>query len=126
MAGRKKIFPCGHAGYGKFCHKCKQVEDEKTEKEDWNNLFSSDEVNLRELPNKHLVLKARKIIQSVISGAPYQNFGGKKMNYDRRVISVPINADYRVLFKETEQGLKPFEVLSHEEYNRKKPGASKV
>jgi hypothetical protein len=129
----KKTFPCGHKGNGQFCHTCKQLEEDKneqvqakTEKQQWKEAFSRDPIDLRGLPRKKLVLKARAILEAIRHGEPFPQLNGKRMNYNRKIISVPIDNDYRILFKEDKDGLIPFDLLSHEDYNVKKPGASKV
>lgn len=129
----KKTFPCGHKGNGQYCHACQQLATEqqkkaqdKIEKQQWKQSFAEDPIDLRTLPHKKLVLKARIILNAIRSGEQFQNFNGKRMNYNRKIVSIPIDNDYRILFKEDESGLVPFEVMSHEDYNVKKPGASKV
>jgi hypothetical protein len=129
----KKTFPCGHKGNGQFCHTCKQLEasqqekaQSKAEKLQWKASFAEDPIDLRVLPRKKLVLKARSILESVREGESFQQLNGKRMNYNRKIISIPIDNDYRILFKEEKSGLIPFDLLSHEEYNVKKPGATKV
>ncbi|MDQ7015079.1 MAG: hypothetical protein Q9N68_01750 [Gammaproteobacteria bacterium] len=125
----KKTFPCGHKGKGKFCHRCEQEHKaqelklmEKERNEEWQYLFNKDEINLRKLPNKTLVNKARNIISSINSGDSYTKFKGKRMRYNRDVISIPLNHDFRVIYHDCSSGLKLQSLLSHEEYNVKKPG----
>ncbi len=132
LAKRKKTFPCGHKGMGQFCHTChneKKVqiskEKERQEKYAWNALFSKDVVDLSKLPNRKLVLKARDILEKIASGWPYQQLKGKQLNHDRQILSIPVNQDYRLLFKRRQQHWLPIKLLSHEEYNTKKPGAIK-
>jgi hypothetical protein len=124
-----KTFPCGHKGKGQYCHRCEQTtaEQEKlksarAEKQAWQEQFKHDPVDLSILPTRRLVEKARQIIADIASGAPYVNFKGKRMNFDRNVISVPLNHDFRLLYQQTEAGLTLTSVMSHEEYNIKKPG----
>ncbi|ALG67010.1 DUF7682 family zinc-binding protein [Beggiatoa leptomitoformis] len=129
----KKTFPCGHKGLGQYCHKCQQSSIEhnnqeaiRHEKQIWEQQFKTDAIDLRKLPHKNLVIKARAILVAIKEGQAYQVFNGKRMNYDRHIVSVPIDNDYRILFKDDKDGLVPVVVLSHEEYNTKKPGASKI
>lgn len=50
--------------------------------------------------------------------APYPRYGGKRMYYDRSVISVPIGYHYRLLLRELEDCRKiPIKIISHEAYN---------
>jgi hypothetical protein len=121
----KRTFPCGHKGFGKYCHRCEQEEKLcQKEKEEWNRSFESDIINLKNLPTKRLILKARSIIKSIQEGKPCKDLRGKKLNYDRSIISFPVDNDYRLLCRKTMDGIIPKEILSHEEYNVKKPGRS--
>lgn len=125
----KRKFKCGHKGFGKYCHRCDQeekckhqIEHKQEERDKWNQLFKLDPIDLRCLPTKKLILKARYVIQSIREGKPCRELYGKKLNYDRTIISFPINDDYRLLCRKTPEGIIPKEILSHEEYNIKKPG----
>jgi hypothetical protein len=131
---RKKTFPCGHSGYGGFCHACQTAEKEATaksaslaariaEKEARRSAFNADTVDLRDLPSALLLEKARTILHAIAGGSNYRLFKGKRLNYDRTVISVPIGYNYRLLFIEQSDGhLVPKQLLSHEDYNATKPG----
>ncbi len=129
MPGRKKKFPCGHVGQGQYCHRCESKKKPKLgeksaeEKSAWKALFDEDVVDLRALPNQSTVLKARKILGEIEDGVPYTNYLGKRLNHDRTIISVPLTRHYRILFRDEGGTLTPMEVLSHEDYNTKKPGA---
>jgi hypothetical protein len=72
MAKRKRIFPCGHKGYGKACHRCTQelvaqqhyvevLTQKQTKKQEREASFARDIIDLRGLPD-HVVTKARAII----------------------------------------------------------------
>ncbi|SDY08743.1 hypothetical protein SAMN05421644_12833 [Allochromatium warmingii] len=129
----KKTFPCGHTGKGQYCHRCKQ-EQTRTEQicatqqnhKDWHKLFELDAIDLRPLNSKNLVEKARKIIADIHAGGSYTIYKGKRMNYDRHVISVPLNRDWRLIFQDTQDGIRCYQLLSHEQYNVKKPGSSQL
>ena len=125
---------------GQFCHTCRNLEKVKSteqqkvklseqqkrqEKQAWNTLFAKDAVKLSKLPSKKLVLKARDILEKMEQGLPYQQLNGKQLNHDRAILSIPVNQDYRLLFRRIQQHWQPIKLLSHEEYNTKKPGASK-
>ncbi|NJN61230.1 MAG: hypothetical protein HC795_06620 [Coleofasciculaceae cyanobacterium RL_1_1] len=130
---RKKLFACGHKGYGQICHRCEderkakesktvEKEQKKLEKQLWKETFEGDPIDLTGLmPN--LVMKARNIIHSLDSGQDYRDFGGKRLNYDRQVISIPLNRDYRMICHDVDGKPTPQSVVSHEQYNRTKPGA---
>ncbi len=124
-----KTFPCGHKGKGQYCHRCAQEKlntekqhAAKQEKLNWENSFLQDPIDLRSLPTRKLVEKARTIIQAVANGEAYQHFGGKRLNYDRNMISIPINHDYRLLYYHAENGIELQRLMNHEEYNVRKPG----
>ena len=126
----KKKFPCGHRGKGKFCHRCaqekereKQQERVRLEKRRWRESFDADPVDLRKLPEVGLVKKPREIIHGMAEGRPYTDFQGKRMNHDRRIISIPVGRSYRLMYRDTAGGPVVSELLSHEEYNARKPGA---
>ncbi|MBE9226724.1 hypothetical protein IQ264_14950 [Phormidium sp. LEGE 05292] len=125
MARRKKLFPCGHKGYGQICHCCAQIrailEQKRREKQDWESTFNEDPINLRDLPY-HVVTKARLVIAALQENKDYREFGGKRLRYDRFIISIPITRNYRMLCRDCGTMLIPQEVLSHEDYNVKKPG----
>ncbi|MCA9080837.1 MAG: hypothetical protein KDA58_09775 [Planctomycetaceae bacterium] len=125
---------CGHIGSGKYCHRCadeakakKQKQAEREEKsqakEHWKQTFDADAIDLKHLPRKDLVLKARELITQIVASTEYTNHGGKRLNFDRTMISVPLGREFRILFRDTSGELKPLAAMSHEEYNRTKPGA---
>ena len=124
-----KTFSCGHKGKGQYCHRCEQekrehdkVQEARAEKQAWQDQFKNDAIDLSILPNRRLVEKARQIIAEIAAGASYMNFKGKRMNFDRNIISVPLNHDFRLLYQQTDTGLVLTSVMSHEDYNVKKPG----
>lgn len=127
MSRRKKLFPCGHRGYGQVCHRCAQKEADKQEKRQlkhqWEETFTQDPINLRELP-KNVVIKARTIIRSLERSTNYREFHGKRLRHDRFVISIPVTRNYRLLCRDYGSWVIPEEVISHEDYNVCKPGGS--
>ena len=134
---RKRTYPCGHTGKGRFCHTCvqqaKAQEAEKPESSEdglskkdaklaWRETFADDPIPLAHLPNKGLVRRARLILQEIDRGAPWHQFNGKRLQHDRNVISIPLGRRYRILFRTDDGAPRPVEVLSHENYNGTKPG----
>lgn len=134
---RKRTFPCGHTGKGRFCHRCaaekkekeseaaKSGESELSEKDEkvaWRETFADDPIQLSHLPKKSLVVRARMILQEIDRGAPWHQFNGKRLQHDRNVISIPLGRRYRILFRTDDGAPRPVEVLSHEAYNGTKPG----
>jgi hypothetical protein len=139
---RKKTFPCGHSGKGRFCHRCQAAkneqertesngtngkargteDDSKADKEAWRETFEGDPIPLAHLPNRGLVMRARLILTEIDKGAPWHQFNGKRLQHDRNVVSIPLGRRYRILFRTDDGAPKPVEVLSHEAYNGTKPG----
>lgn len=136
---RKKTFPCGHNGKGRFCHHCatqkatedaakavagdaKGETDPSNDKEAWRETFEQDPIPLAHLPNKGLVRKARLILEEIGKGAPWHQFNGKRLQHDRNVVSIPLGRRYRILFRTDDGAPQPVEVMSHESYNGTKPG----
>ncbi|MGK9452866.1 ParE family toxin-like protein [Acidithiobacillus caldus] len=80
-------------------------------------------MDLRVLPHASLRKQAEAAILGVVrDGMPYTAFSGKRMGYDRRIISVPIGRGWRLLLKEREDKSKVVvSLLSHESYNRARP-----
>lgn len=126
MARRKKMFLCGHKGYGQSCHRCAEEitlrEQKKQQKRDWDAKFALDPIDLRALPN-HVVLKARFVISALESQRNYRDFGGKRLRHNRLIVSIPITRDYRMICRDCGTMLVPEAVLSHEDYNVRKPGS---
>lgn len=82
---------------------------------------ANDPIDLTGLPNDKIANKARKIIAAIEQGTCYTTFRGKRMRYNRSIISVPVNRDYRIIYDATDSGFVPRSVMSHEEYNATKP-----
>jgi hypothetical protein len=126
MSRRKKLFPCGHKGFGQICHRCiQQQEDWKRKKQhklDWEATFATDPIDLRDLP-KNVVVKSRQIIEQLQERSDYRQFHGKRLRHDRLVISIPVTRNYRLLCRDCGQFLHPEAVISHEDYNIVKPGS---
>jgi hypothetical protein len=125
MVRRRKTFPCGHKGFGQECHRCAEEralqEQKRQQKQQWEATFAEDPIDLTNLP-PHVVLKARSIIAGLQSQQNYTVFGGKRLRHNRLIVSIPINRDYRMICRDWGSNVVPQTVLSHEEYNVKKPG----
>ncbi len=131
MPRRRKLFPCGHQGYGQVCHRCAQLaaakaqeamarEQARLERQQWQATFAADVIDLQGLP-KTIVLRARQVIAELGAGTDYRQFKGKRLNHDRNVISIPLTYDYRLICYDVGDRIEPRSVLSHEDYNVKKP-----
>lgn len=127
----KKAFPCGHRGKGQYCHRCAQEKEReaqeqlvRSEKRRWRESFENDSVDLRKIQqDERLVRKARDIIRGIEDGRPIADFQGKRLNHDRRIISIPVGRNHRLMYRDTDHGPVAVELLTHEEYNARKPGA---
>lgn len=77
---------------------------------------------LRRVPSK-IAKRARAIAARAEGGATVRDLGGKRMKHNRREISVPIGRSWRVILRDTGDGLEAIAVMSHERYSRgMKPG----
>jgi hypothetical protein len=126
-AKRQHLFPCGHRGRGKVCHRCEQealaaaqaqqqAAQRQAQKQTWQSQFDHDPIDLRGLP-RHVVEKARSILGDLQQGQHFTALKGKRMIFDRTVIRIPVGHRYRLLCREQDGQLLPWRVLSHEEYN---------
>jgi hypothetical protein len=126
MPGRRKTFPCGHTGYGQFCHACvektRKAEQARSEREAWESAFESDPIDLRGFP-KRIVLKAREVLARLAAGETWGALGGKLLRHDRTVVSIPVTREYRLLCRFAASTITPTRLESHEDYNGTKPGA---
>ena len=124
MPKRKRTFPCGHRGYGKFCHHCAQQEHNRSlkqrQKDEWKQTFAADPIDLQALP-REIVVKARQTIQGLADGRDYREFSGKRLEHDRSIISIPVTRSYRMLCRAAGSTVTPVKVITHEEYNVRKP-----
>ena len=126
MSRRRKSFSCGHKGYGQYCHQCREKEKiqqrRQQQKTEWEETFANDCVDLKALP-RNVILKARRIIKGLADGRNYREFDGKRLRHDRLIISIPVTPDYRLLCRDSDGGVVPETVSSHEDYNVRKPGS---
>lgn len=133
----RRSFPCGHAGKGQFCHRCKQaeleaakkaqakaseVEERRADKQAWEATFAADAIDLHVLQTRERVTKARDILQRLASGEPYTALGGKRWESDRNIVSIPIGWGYRLVLRDDRGQLRPLACMTHEAYNSLKPG----
>ncbi|MCU0533457.1 MAG: hypothetical protein MUD14_06135 [Hydrococcus sp. Prado102] len=126
MSRRKKLFSCGHRGYGQVCHRCAKEQAEREEKKQqknaWDATFEGDPIDLRALP-RNVVIKAREILQGLAAQRNYREFHGKRLRHDRFIISIPVTRHYRLICRDCGSFLAPEAVVSHEDYNVCKPGS---
>lgn len=72
---------------------------------------------LQKLP-KAYQRKATKIINSISNGNPYQDFRGKRLQFDRNTIGIPLGNHYRLLLKQEQRNISICRVLTHAEYDK--------
>jgi hypothetical protein len=65
----------------------------------------------------HVQERAHHVAAKLREGVSWMAFGGKRLNSDRSWISVPLGRNYRLVARDTDKGIEPVEVMSHEAYN---------
>jgi len=65
----------------------------------------------------NVLTKAQKLIQKMERGVPYWTFRGKRLTCDRNQISIPVGRKWRMLARDSPDGIRVYAVLSHETYN---------
>ena len=141
---RRKRFSCGHLGFGRFCHRClrqqhsilvpQPIKKEKTlppkakvhriwksiappvVKRQWQASFAHDPLDLTHLP-KSIVLKTRRILAALDQGTAPSQLQGKRFNFDRTLLRIPVSYRYRLLCRWESDRIVPLQVLTHEAYN---------
>ncbi len=96
-------------------------EKKRQRKLEWEAAFDRDPIDLRNLP-RNVVIKSRRIIEGLQIRSDYRQFHGKRLRYDRFVISIPVTRNYRLICRDCGNLLVPEAVVSHEDYNVVKPG----
>ena len=142
---RLKQFNCGHRGFGQYCHRCirvaepsqvpvmtdavvyrpKKAASKNTARQQWRQSFAHDPIDLTHLP-KPIVIRARHILASLNQGVVPRSMQGKRFNFDRTLLRIPVSYRYRLLCRWQADRIVPLQVLSHESYNavaRNKKGA---
>ncbi len=122
MAGRKKRFPCGHVGKGRYCHRCateaKAARETEAAKTAWAARLAAAPVALDQVP-RDVAEKALGVIAALDAGRPYMDLRGKRLTNmgQREVITIPLGQHYRLIATDGDGRLRFLEVLSHEAYN---------
>ena len=130
----RKRFSCEHRGFGRFCHRCQptigspqnpMIADvvyhpkksrSNRAKQEWKQRFATDSIDLRHLP-KPIVIKTRRILDSLDRGVSPGELKGRRFNFDRTLLRIPVSYRYRLLCRWNADGIVPLQVLSHEAYN---------
>lgn len=122
MPSRKKIFPCGHRGSGRYCHRCKQAESTRealrADKDEWERRVAGAPVAVAQLP-RQVAEEALRVMDELEGGTPYRAFMGKRLKTmgQRHIVSIPLRSSYRLICRDEDGRLRPLEVLSHEAYS---------
>lgn len=132
----KKTFKCGHKGLGKYCRRCQLIEQErlaaqlaeaeklrraeeaKLQRRNYLAMLEELGVKVGEIPFT-VAQKAGRIVADIHSGVPYFRYKWKRLKAmgQRSVIRIRVNRKYRLIFFETENGLRFQELLPHHEYD---------
>ncbi|MCG2787709.1 MAG: hypothetical protein L6461_21695 [Anaerolineae bacterium] len=65
----------------------------------------------------NVLAKAQKLIQKIERGVPYTTFRGKRLSCNRNMISIPVGRKWRMLARDSPEGIQIFAVISHATYN---------
>jgi|GEM_PF-3590190 hypothetical protein len=75
-------------------------------------------VNPKRFPND-VILRAKELMDYVLSGAPLRDLDGKWLHKDKSVLSLKLGRSYRMIFRRQRDGSLQYEsVMSHETYNK--------
>ncbi len=66
-----------------------------------------------------VLAKARCIIARLETGTPYWKLHGKRLQWNRNVISIPVGRSWRILAEEVGGQVEARQVLSHSSYNHR-------
>lgn len=80
------------------------------------NEEEKDVIDLDCVDTKAMKTKIRKIIKDIEKTGDYLKYRGKRLAYDRTLISIPLY-DYRLLYRDENGVLIPIEVVSHNNYD---------
>lgn len=85
-------------------------------KQQWKQPFAADPIDLTHLP-RPIVLKTREILVALEQGVPPAQLQGKRFNFDRTLLRIPVGYRYRLLCRWYCDLIVPLQVLTHEAYN---------
>ena len=81
-----------------------------------NEFFVSRGIQVGRLPDQVLT-RARQTIEKLERGQPYWKLHGKRLQRDRRTISIPLGPRWRILAEDVDGCLHVRAVISHQTYN---------
>jgi len=87
---------------------------------DVNAFFRRRQIEVGRAP-REVLTKARRVIEKLEQGLPYWKLRGKRLQYDRQRISIPLGPRWRLLADDLNGQLVVREVLSHQNYNIRHP-----
>jgi len=83
-----------------------------------NEFFTRRGIRIHGVPPAVLA-KARQIISRLEAGTPYWKLHGKRMQFNRCVISIPVGRTWRILAEDQAGRVRARQVLSHSRYNHR-------
>jgi hypothetical protein len=78
--------------------------------------FNERGIQAERIPG-NVLAKAQKLIQKIERGVPYTTFRGKRLSCNRNMISIPVGRKWRMLARDSPEGIRIFAVISHATYN---------
>ena len=81
-----------------------------------NDFFSRRGILVHDAP-PGVLNKARQIIARMEAGTPYWQLHGKRLQFNRRVISIPVGRTWRILAEDKAGRVRACQVLSHANYD---------
>jgi hypothetical protein len=89
---------------------------QRAAKQQWQQSFASDPIDLTHLP-KPIVIKTRQILAALNQGIAPNELQGRRFNFDRTLLRIPVTYRYRLLCRWYTDRIIPIQVLTHEAYN---------
>ncbi|MBD1847425.1 hypothetical protein H6F89_29300 [Cyanobacteria bacterium FACHB-63] len=85
-------------------------------KRKWQHQFEHDSIDLKHLP-KPIVVKTRRILDLLNRGVAPGELKGRRFNFDRTLLRIPVSYRYRLLCRWQADRIVPLQVMTHEAYN---------
>ena len=120
----RKLFPCGHRGRGRYCHRCRQeqatTQARAAARDVRQDLANRLGVVVGEFPERILRQAAIITQQALAGGLPaLRAIGAKKILSAEGILSVPIGRRYRLLFAVADDVPRYLELLTHKQYDQR-------
>ena len=78
--------------------------------------FQERDIQVNRTPGV-VLRKARRLVEQLEAGAPYWKLHGKRMAWNRALISIPIGRKWRLMAEDVDGHILPKQVISHARYN---------